>query len=231
MRSCRYLIVMRALATSIYIASSPGVLACVTDSNWPSLSAPDVVRARFIAFAEDRNPRCVLIQERVIRGTLDGLFRTYPQLEKIRQVPGGVIYTSPKAPKEVYVVVQVRSIQGNDILLGPANLPGVESPSRDALSNWVVSAVQTPFDENRHYAAYYINNADKGTYMFALYERRAGKEPLPVESIFRHRSPANPKFLTESENAIEGEKRRAANARESNRFLRIYDAIKGFLGL
>lgn len=186
---------------------------CFSDRNWPLASDVDAIMAYRKMHEANSDQRCFSVSELMTRGTLREFFLAFPDYKVVNQVPNGLIFTSPRSPKMAFLVVQVKSVQGNDILLGPVVVPGVKSGSSEELSKWTFRALDRPFDEERHYAALYADQSHYDSAMFVLYERRPDAEAVPIEYIYTYSRNPTPILLPESQNEAAGKKLRAGYGR------------------
>lgn len=183
------------IGTAFMLAVAIQAWAEVPD--WLGAGDLQEIDARWDEFAAETDPVMMQRQERVLRGTIDDYLRGRPYMKILARITSGVVYTTTQSPERAWLLAQVKSVQGNDIVLGPLRLPFPVRKAGDE-RNWVYPAITLPFDETKHYAALYIDRRNRVD-TFAIYERRPD-EPMPVAVIFTPREVPNPVLVTESEN-------------------------------
>ena len=120
----------------------------------------------------------------------------------IYRTASSLVFSTPRDPKDVFVIFQVRSIQGRDLLLGPsAYLPSDPSPEA-VLAEWTIQEPTVKFDETKHYSKYYADNWN-GADMFVIWERWPGQkvESVPIQALFYPRRVKKPNLVDEDRNA------------------------------
>lgn len=173
-------------------------LAIAAWSDWVSAGDAAAIRERWSEYASERGAYAMHRHELVLRGTIDDYLAAHPHVTVYARIPNGVVLKSPRSPEDTWVMVQVKSVQGNALILGPDRLPyPVRRP--DHVEAWLFPPISIAFDEERHYAAYYLDRRNRID-TFAIWERRPGGEPVPVAVIYTPREVPRPVLLPDSEN-------------------------------
>ena len=109
-----------------------------------------------------------------------------------------LLFTSRKYPKTIYVLCQVRSIQGHWILLGPEAVADIEDDFETYQKHWKVAEPDIRFDETRHYSGRYMDQRNRAM-MFVIWEKRPGGD-VPIQALVYPRRVTNPNLVDEKRN-------------------------------
>jgi len=198
MRNTTQLAAVLLIGAGIMAAASHR--AGASSEDWLMASDRANIIARGQEWADERDPKLMQRQERVLRGTIEDYLEASPGVKVLTRVGNGVIVTSKKFPELGWIMCQVKSVQGNDIVLGPKQLPWRVLREED-VRNWIFPVITVAFDEEKHYAGPYIDRSNRVD-LFVIYERRPG-EAMPVAVIYTPRDVPNPLLVTESQNEKE----------------------------
>lgn len=118
----------------------------------------------------------------------------------LERTPSRLVFTSPRYPDDVFVLFQVRSVQGRDILLGTARIPALHKGGKKTdLAEWTIHDPDVEFDETKHYSRYYQDEWNNA-YMFAIWKKVPGGEDLPIQALFYPRRVKVPNLASERAN-------------------------------
>ncbi len=127
--------------------------------------------------------------------------RKRPGFRDLERTPSRLVFTSPRYPDDVFVLFQVRSVQGRDILLGTARVPALHNGGKKTdLAEWTIHDPDVEFDETKHYSRYYKDEWNNA-YMFAIWRKVPGGEPLPIQALFYRHRVISPRLVDEKTNS------------------------------
>jgi hypothetical protein len=143
-------------------------------------------------------------QEQDARGFTTGTIDEYwaeghQDFKVVYQTPTILAFSTPKYPDDVFVVFQVRSIQGRDLLLFSKSFAVSDSRPEAVLAEWKIQDPDIEFDETKHYSGYYLDQRNNA-HMFAIWKKSPGNEDLPIQALFYPRRVKVPNLVGEKAN-------------------------------
>ncbi len=144
-------------------------------------------------------------QEQDARGFTTGTIDEYwaerhQDFKVVYQTPTILAFSTPKNPYKVFVVFQVRSIQGRDLLLLSSSYGTSDLSPEAILAEWKVQEPGIQFDETKHYAGYY-RDCWNNSPMFVIWERWPGQESIPIQALFYRRNVEVPRLVDKASNS------------------------------
>ena len=126
-------------------------------------------------------------QEQEARGFTTGTIDEYwaeghQDFKVVYRTPTILAFSTPKYPDDVFVVFQVRSIQGRDLLLLSKSFAVSDSRPEAVLAKWKIQEPDIEFDETKHHSGRYLDY-DRRAETFVIYKRLSG-DSVVIQPLF-----------------------------------------------
>jgi hypothetical protein len=131
-------------------------------------------------------------------GTIDEFLADHKDLPVLARTGRSLLYASARRGDTFYSLFEIRSTEGEALLLGPVRMPRMHLSRDQFAAYWRLQEPAGEFSEKKNYAGIYVDRLNFAV-MFAIFERRPGGD-VPVQPLFYPDRVSQPHLATQRAN-------------------------------